>query len=211
MPVNEKQTSGEVLYQRQIYDKGGVSRLYWDYKDKILLSNITQSDETIYDIGCGEGILLEKICKIAPHSKVTGIDYLMENVSICNIAGLPAEQGDLYSLNVPSDSVDIVYFIEVIEHLLDPEKALREIIRVLKPGGKLVVLFPNDAFFAFDRFITFKFKELNYDPGHVKQWTHAELNRTLDNLGMQNVKSLSIPFVFWGVSLHGMSVSIKKN
>lgn len=83
MPVNEKQTQGEILYQRQIYEKGGLSRFYWDYKDGIILRNITPQDKLILDIGCGEGILLEKINKLAPQSKVTGIDYMPENISIC--------------------------------------------------------------------------------------------------------------------------------
>jgi ubiquinone/menaquinone biosynthesis C-methylase UbiE len=210
MPVNEKQTQGEILYQRQIYEKGGLSRFYWDYKDGILLKNLTPRDKLILDIGCGEGILLEKITKLVPQSKATGIDYMPENISICNKRNLPAEQGDLYNLNAPCDSVDMVFLIEVIEHLVDPEKALSEIIRVLKPAGKLVILFPHDSVFAFARLITLKFKELKYDPGHVKQWTHREINQTLKNLGMEPIKNLSIPFIFWETSLHGMSVSIKK-
>lgn len=210
MPVNEKQTSGEVLYQRQIYERRGLSRLYWDYKDKIILNNLCESDNRIVDIGCGEGILLQKICGLAPQGNVTGIDCMSENISICRQHNLPAELGDIYDLAIQSESVDIVFLIEVIEHLVDYEKALVEVVRILKPGGKLVILFPHDSFFAFTRFITLKFKELLYDTGHVKQWTHRELNQTLQNIGMLPVKNSSIPFYFWGISLHGLSVSIKK-
>lgn len=209
MPVNEKQVDGEVLYQRQIYDGGGLSRLYWDYKDKMILKNLSKSDINILDIGCGEGILLQKICKLAPQSNIRGIDYMKENISICKNHGLPAEEGDIYNLSVESGTIDVVFLIEVIEHLVDHEKALNEVIRILKPGGKLVVLFPHDSFFAFCRFMTFKFKELVYDPGHVKQWTHKEINETLRNLGMLPIKNSSIPFLFWGISLHGLSVSKK--
>jgi len=38
MPVNEKQSSGEVLYQRQQYQIQGLSHWYWDYKDDCILS-----------------------------------------------------------------------------------------------------------------------------------------------------------------------------
>ena len=209
MPVNEKQTAGEVLYQRPIYEHGGISRQYWDYKDNLILKNLSSKDQVIYDIGCGEGILLEKICKMAPDRQVCGIDCMAENVAICRQHNLPAKQGSLYSLEIPDNSADVIFLIEVIEHLTDYENALKELIRILKPGGKLVILFPHDSVFAFARFATLKFKEWKYDPGHVKQWTHRDLNQTLKGLGMQSILNQSIPFVFWGISLHGLCVSIK--
>ncbi len=61
MPVNEKQTSGEVLYQRIQYVKPGISRTYWYYKDNRIISMIGEDDQRIVDMGCGEGILLEKL------------------------------------------------------------------------------------------------------------------------------------------------------
>lgn len=209
MPVNEKQTSGEVLYQRPIYERGGISRWYWDYKDNLVLRNLSASDRVIYDIGCGEGILLEKLSRLAPGAEVTGIDCMPENIAICRAHGLNARLGDLYHLEIADASVDVVFLIEVIEHLLDHENALKEMMRVLKPGGKLVILFPHDAVFAFARFATFKFKEWRYDPGHVKRWTHRDLNATLRGLGMNPVLNRSIPFLVWGLSLHGLCVAVK--
>lgn len=76
MPANEKQISGEPLYQRKQYQKGGVGRIYWDYRDKVALSLLDDRDKRIVDLGCGEGITLEKLVKKFPTSEVIGIDYL---------------------------------------------------------------------------------------------------------------------------------------
>jgi len=205
MPVNEKQISGESLYQRKQYQKGGVGRIYWDYRDKVALSLLDGGDKRIVDLGCGEGITLEKLVRLFPGSDVTGIDCLQENVAICHSHGLKQVcQGDVYALDLADDSMDAVVFIEVIEHLEHPEAAIKEIRRILKLNGKLITVFPNDYFFKIARLLTLKFKEAAYDPGHVKQWTHEEMRRFLNHWGFLVFFTRSIPFFLWPISLHGI-------
>jgi ubiquinone/menaquinone biosynthesis C-methylase UbiE len=209
MPINEKQTSGEVIFQRTNYQVKGISRWYWDFKDNVLLKTLSQNDQVIYDIGCGEGIFLEKLCKYCPNCQVTGLDYMDENIAICKEHNLPVVKGDIYALEIEDNTIDVVFLNEVIEHLVDPQKALSELYRVLKPGGKLVILFPHDFVFAVARLAFFRIREFKMNPGHVKKWTPLEINKYLKKLNFKVIENRSLPFFFWIFSLHGLSVSMK--
>jgi 2-polyprenyl-3-methyl-5-hydroxy-6-metoxy-1,4-benzoquinol methylase len=209
MPVNEKQSSGVVLYQREQYEKGGISRWYWDYKDNIVLNEINEEYNEIVDIGCGEGIMLEKLTRCFPHKNIVGLDSMAENVQICSKRGLQIRLGDVYFLDFPQDSVDLVILMEVIEHLDDPNKAIQEIYKILKPGGKLIIVFPNDTTFIVARILTLKLKEAVYNPGHLKQWNPREVRSLLNSYNLDVIKSLSIPFFWWPISLHTVTIAIK--
>ena len=161
------------------------------------------------DIGCGEGITLEKLIKRFPDKTIKGIDYIQENIEICRKHGLPVEQGSVYDLKINDNSIDCVIFLEVIEHLTDYKKALREIFRVLKTDGSLIMIFPNDKIFKIARILTFKFKEAFYNPGHVKQWTPKKMKRALEQLRFKVLKIENMPFYFWFSSLHCLIVAQK--
>ena len=210
MPVNEKKNS-EPLYQRDQYAKGGVGRRYWDYRDKVALSYLDSGDRMIVDLGCGEGITLEKAAARFPNSLVTGVDCLEENVEICGKHRLSALQGDVYSLDIESSTVNAALLLEVIEHLERPEQALAEIHRILVPGGKVIVMFPNDRAFRIARILTFKFKEAFYEAGHVRQWTPREATEALRGQGFDVYSARSIPFFAWSVSLHCVVAARKRN
>ena len=204
-----KNSSKNHIYQREQYQKGGLGQWYWDYRDKRVISHI-KDEYSILDIGCGEGITLEKLIHRFPNKNIKGIDYSRENVEVCKGYGLPVDYGSVYNLKIDDNSVDCVIFLEVIEHLSDYKKALREICRVLKPNGFLILIFPNDRIFKIARILTFKFKEAFYDSGHVKQWTPKIMKRVLEQLGFEISKIENIPFYFWPCSLHCLIMAKKK-
>jgi ubiquinone/menaquinone biosynthesis C-methylase UbiE len=209
MPVNEKQINGLVLYQRNLYNAGGISKWYWDYKDKKIIQAIPPESESILDICYGEGILLEKIGKYFTNSRIKGIDFIPENIEICKHYGLDVSLGDTYKLDISDATVETVLLIEVIEHLENPNLAIMEIYRILKPGGVLIILFPNDIMFFISRLLMLKIKELTYNPGHVKQWTHKNLRTLLSSQLFVNIKSNSFPFLLFPISLHGLIIAKK--
>ena len=204
MPVTDRTSSPQSLYQRDQYAKGGLGRLYWDYRDRIALSHIQSDDRRIIDLGCGEGITLEKLLRAFPSNDILGLDLLEENIAICRRHGLPVCQADAGHLDLPDGAADAVLFMEVIEHLDHPEAVLAEIRRILKPRGKLIVVYPNDGFFKLARILTLRFTEARFDPGHVKQWTPRSMAICLRESGFEVAKTRCIPFGFWPVCLHGV-------
>ncbi len=140
-----------------------------------------------------------------------GIDYLQENIDICTQFGLNVQKMDVFDLQFADESIDGIVFMEVIEHLDHPEKAIQEISRVLKPNGKLIVLFPNDRFFLFARFVFLRFKELRFDPGHVRQWNHRDMRKFLQANGfvVEKSRSNSFPLVAGVLAWHDSRIQIK--
>lgn len=77
--------------------------------------------------------------------QVEGVDFDPKGVRNAQAKGLTVHLGDLDRQGYPDDSFDAVAMSHVIEHVPDPSALLRECRRILKPGGRLVVLTPNVA------------------------------------------------------------------
>jgi ubiquinone/menaquinone biosynthesis C-methylase UbiE len=102
--------------------------------------------DTLLDVGCGPGtITIDLAARVAP-GRVTGIDRAAEVVEHAAAAGaaqgasnVSFEVGDVYHLAFDDASFDVVHAHQVLQHLRDPVAALREMRRVLRPGGLLAV------------------------------------------------------------------------
>lgn len=209
MPVDHDLPAEGMIYQRDQYAKAGIGRRYWDYRDARILRHLPRKG-LILDVGCGEGITLERLVREPGERRLLGVDRSDENCQICSRHSLPMIGGSVFDLGIRSRSVDACLFLEVIEHLDEPEAALRELARVLKVGGRLVILFPNDLVFALARLATGKWREALYDPGHVKQWTPRAMRRALAHAGFAVVTEESLPFRFWPISLHHLVVAERR-
>jgi SAM-dependent methyltransferase len=95
----------------------------------------------VLDIGCGGGTVTTELA----HSghEVHGLDVLSSSVERANARGLRAQVHDVQKgLPFPEESMDTVVALDILEHVLDPLALLREIDRVLRPGGTLVTALP---------------------------------------------------------------------
>lgn len=104
------------------------------------LLDATPQNARIVDLGCGEGLLVERYR--AKGYDIRGIDLHYESDSVT--------KGDMLHLPFEDSSLDLVLALDVIEHLnfADQVRACAEIRRVLKPGARFVATMPNLAHFS---------------------------------------------------------------
>jgi ubiquinone/menaquinone biosynthesis C-methylase UbiE len=101
----------------------------------------------VLEIGPGPGTFtLEAARRVGPEGKVTAVEIapqmlarLAENSRRAAIENIDAQLSSAYQLPVADHSVDRVFLVTVLAEVPDPQRALGEIWRVLKPGGKLGV------------------------------------------------------------------------
>jgi len=205
MPVTAQQRDVDVS-QREAYARPGVGRKYWDIRDRITLGYVREG--RILDAGCGEGITLEKLIRQFPDCQVEGLDVDPANIEICRQHNLPVRQGSILQLPYDDNTFDTCTFMEVIEHLQQPEQALAELARVLKPAGRLLVVFPVDWAFFLARVICMRFKEAMFDPAHLRQWSTRALKAAMRKVGLRVFAARSMPLP-WPMKLHGLVVGEK--
>ncbi len=104
-----------------------------------------KTGQKILDVGTGTGILIPFLLKeVGPTGHVTAVDYAEKMVEVCKskYAHLPNvnfEVQQVEKLDFPSASFDAVTCFGLFPHLENKEDALRQLNRVLKPGGKLII------------------------------------------------------------------------
>lgn len=106
-------------------------------------------EDDVLDVACGTGDLAEAFCDAQPRS-VLGVDFTPEMLELAAAKaarrtrqGRPSplyRSGDATDLALPNGSFDIVSIAFGIRNVSDPRKALTEFLRVLRPGGRLVIV-----------------------------------------------------------------------
>src|SRR5437016_6890897 len=105
----------------------------------------------VLEVGSGLGLLAVDVANAAAGVHVVGVE-----ISAAQIAAAPSHprvtfvQGDAHSLDLPDGSFDLVYARYLLEHVADPERVLREMRRVAKPGGRVAVCENDISLLRFD-------------------------------------------------------------
>jgi SAM-dependent methyltransferase len=103
---------------------------------------------TILDVGCGGGRTIQKLAARAPEGMVYGVDYAdgsvaasqAKNAQLIDAGRVEVKQASVSQLPFPADKFDLVTAVETQYYWPDLVKDMQEILRVLKPGGKLIVI-----------------------------------------------------------------------
>ncbi|WDF35478.1 class I SAM-dependent methyltransferase [Streptomyces sp. T12] len=102
---------------------------------------------TVLDVGCGDGSAAAVAARVLDGHRIVGVDWSQDALRRAARRLPRVVRGQLSDGGLPfvSGSADAVLFSEVVEHLVDPDGALDELRRVLRPGGHLMLSTPNLA------------------------------------------------------------------
>lgn len=145
---------------------------------------------SILDVGCGEGFTLNKLSNEGIGKNLEGVDFLQTAIDLGKKAHpkLTLKQGNIYDLEYKNDSFDLVMATEVLEHLDDPRKGLKELIRVSKKYILLSV--PNEPFFIGANFLRGKnLKRWGNDIEHIQHWNSIGFKKFVKKEGLRIVSS----------------------
>jgi malonyl-CoA O-methyltransferase len=100
------------------------------------------TDRRVLDVGCGKGRFARVLLERNPGAILCGLD-ISEAMLACAPAGVDVVSGSMTELPFAASAFDAVYATESLEHAVEIERAVDEMCRVLKPGGKLVIIDKN--------------------------------------------------------------------
>ncbi len=98
----------------------------------------------IFEDGCGVGMYLRRLAEDA--RQAVGLDIELERTQEARQLGSQVLCGEGETLPFPCNSFDLILSHEVLEHVEDDREAVKEIVRTLRPGGRLVLFVPNRGY-----------------------------------------------------------------
>ncbi len=175
------------LARRLDYHVGEAIRFRWFLR--LVVPLITSETKTVLDAGCGTGKHAFYLARAFPHLEVTGLDNRPNVVAQAEakarqmgLNNLHFIEGDL-TANLPPSAYDLIYSIDVLEHIEEDERALSHMAGALRPGGWLAVhtpLTPQTHWFR--RFDLDRLK----NPLHAREgYRRGELETKIERTGLQ--------------------------
>ncbi len=137
--------------------KRNMLQKFWhETRFAVVARFIEPSSGKILDIGSADGMFTKVILDKSKAKEIIGIDVLKKSVDWANkhwhspkaknLYRMKFEIGDAHKLNFKANTFDTVFALEVMEHVFEPQVVFKEIKRVLKKNGYVIILVPSDNF-----------------------------------------------------------------
>ncbi len=116
---------------------------YQTVKNEILNAGGEEKVLKICDVGCGKGRYLNNLLTDASQNSYYGVDLSESVLKYVTDQRIEKKQGSLTKIPYPDNFFDVVYTCEALEHAVDIKSAVKEMARVTRPGGKMIVVDKN--------------------------------------------------------------------
>jgi ubiquinone/menaquinone biosynthesis C-methylase UbiE len=143
---NDEHNEIKEFYETTYYKNVGFSIIIPKHLIRLTGKIGIKSGQKILDVACGKGEWLLAAKKMG--AKPSGIDLSQKAIVICKL-NMPEDNfiaGPAEKLPFPNNYFDIVSCLGALEHFLDPEGALKEMVRVAKNNARFLILVPNRDF-----------------------------------------------------------------
>ena len=132
--------------------EGPISRssLFCDWMISSSAVPAWQKARRCLEVGAGSGLLLKELARRFPKAACEGLELNRDAVDRARQKGIVVHQGE--PADLASEQYDIVYSIAVLEHVPSPTKFLKDLRRLLKPGGHLFLCQPTQDLPSYDLF-----------------------------------------------------------
>ena len=152
---NSKQGLNEFYSDSEIVESYLDPAFYDRLVDLLATYGVDYDQKRIADIGCGTGGLLKALQKQFKSRSLTGLEYSEKALDLAR-AKVPDVEFCYFDIYEGSSlQFDVIFCIEVLEHLLHPDRALRNVVAMLADSGVALLTVPNGRIDTFDGHINF--------------------------------------------------------
>ena len=197
-------TAGEDLVCRE-YSRiaGDYDRRWSRYVDRCTratLARFTISEAArVVDIGCGTGVLLGHLVETLSAENLVGADLTPAMLNVAQVhlpAATSLQIARAEALPLSASTFDVALSCSVFHYISEPQRALREMYRVLRPGGQIVITdWCHDALSCriLDRWLRFTGRS------HHRMYRAGQLAAMLENAGLTHITCDRYQLGWWGM------------
>lgn len=191
--------SVEKLYE-SIWKDQATAAAYAGGNGRIDLAiRVVEKGKRLLDLGCADGILAQQLHK--RFAEAHGVDISETALSIARQRGIETHRVNVDEEPLPfaDGFFDAITCLDLVEHVFEPRVLLREMARVLAPGGSVYIAFPNIRYIIrIKELIAGRFPKTSgdvaysYDGGHLHYYTPEDMRRLLEEQGLEPVSEFGI-------------------
>ena len=167
-------------YDHRAFDSWIPLQRYWQRERFRVIRGMVDGSTRILDIGCGSSRILQSL------PQAVGLDMQIRKLRWLRAPGRHLVQGSLSQLPFADESFDAVICSEVIEHIPREDVDLTDMVRVLAPGGALVLGTPDYGTWTW-RTLEGMYKKVfpqGYATEHINPYTRQDLRQEIERLGL---------------------------